>query len=471
MVKDPQEFREHLHFDSDIEKALLGVCLLEKNAYGSIRGIVDKNCFYYDSHRAVFEAIDAMWTSNLPIDILTVVNYIGRSRAALPGVDFLGRFVSQLTNAVVSGTNVQYHAFKVKEMFLEREIVRIRHSTSPMDMDGLGKLLALQKEIEKAISVNVSYDWTDMDENVVELMKHMAKVEDLDIIGAPTGFSEIDLITSGFQEGTLTVIGARPSVGKTAFLVGMIIHQAGLKIPVGVVSLETPRLRITARMASNLSNIDFFKFYRNRFRDEAERAEAHSFLALLATLPVYISDNVDVTIDDIRAKVAHLIHKHGCKIIYIDYLQLVDTDESNKNTNREQQISRISRGCKKLSMEFHIPVILLAQLNREVEKSADKKPQLHHLRESGSIEQDADNVMFLHRDAKVGILLDEHGNSTERHGDVIIAKWRDGETRTFKIGFDGPKMKFHDLHEGETVYQHTRQNPWAGNNRLPHADD
>lgn len=450
------EFIEHFHYDRGIEEAILGVCMLETNNFGLIQGMLQKECFYYEAHQLIYEGIAEMWKENLPIDILTVVNYVIRKNITLPGVEYPGLFVTKLTNAVVSNAHTEYHALKLREMYCERELVRLRQSPSLSDKDPLAKIDALKEQLDKLSHIKITNDWKDMGTNVVELAAHMAKVKDLEIIGAPMGYRSIDLMTSGLQPGTLTIIGARPSVGKTAFMNGLILHQACLEWPVGVISLETPRLRLTARMASHITRTDFHKIYRNNFYEEKQRRDVYDGLSVLSSLPINISDKVDVNIDDIRAKAAQLIYKKKLKILYVDYLQLIEADETNRNINREQQISKISRGCKTMSMEFGIPVVLLAQLNREVEKSPDKKPQLHHLRESGSLEQDGDGVIFLHRDWKSGITQDEHGSSTEHHADVIIAKWRDGQVGTFKIGFDGPKMRFYDP---ETEYDNRQVLP------------
>jgi replicative DNA helicase len=170
----------------------------------------------------------------------------------------------------------------------------------------------------------------------------------------------------------------------------------------------------------------------------------------LSTLTIKISDKVGVNMGDIKAKIARLKQRNEVDILFIDYLQLIDTDGQDRNINREQEVSRISRGIKLAAKEFDIPIVVLCQLNRASEQSSDKKPKLHNLRESGSLEQDADGVIFIHRDWMSNIKTNENGDSTEGEADIIIAKWRDGETTEYKIGFNGPKMKFFELEETQT---------------------
>lgn len=273
----------------------------------------------------------------------------------------------------------------------------------------------------------------------------MDNVKDKDLIGVPTGFSRIDSITGGFIGSQLIILAARPSVGKSALLNAMVLNAAENNFKVGIISLEMPTLQMAARMGSVLSEIDFFKIFRNRIYDEQERDKVYHGLEKLANLPIKITDSTGVSVSDIRAKVAQLKQRNEIDILFIDYLQLVDGEGGNRNYNREQEVSKMSRGLKIMAMEYNIPVVVLAQLNRESEKATDKKPKLHHLRESGGIEQDADIVMLLHRDFKSGVLFDKDGNSTENEADLILAKTRNGETPEIKIGFNPSQMKFYDL--------------------------
>lgn len=441
MAKDiTDQFINLLHYNKDFEKAVLGACLLEVNAFGQIQGILNKNCFYYSDHQEVYAAISAMWQANFKIDILTVVDFLAHEGSKIPLMPFV---VTELTNAVVSSSNMEYHAFRLKEMFCEREIIRIKHQPFAKNQDALDKIQAWQTQLNDLTRLKVVNDWSSMEDVVMKLMAHMEKVKDRDLIGSAMGYRDLDLITGGLVPGNLYVIGARPSVGKSAFLNGLALEQAANGENVGIISLEMPKVQLGARMGAHIAGVDFQRIYRNNFLEQRQRDEVYKKLGELASFPIFISDKVGVNVLDIKAKAAQLIYKKQLSILYIDYLQLVEPGDNN--SNREQQVSQISRALKLMAMDFNIPVIILAQLNRETEKNSDKKPQLHNLRESGSIEQDADGVMFLHRDWKVGITENEDHSTTEFEADLIVAKWRNGEIKSFKIGWDPPKMRFYDL--------------------------
>jgi replicative DNA helicase len=440
-------FKEHVHFDKDIEGAVLGAFLLEKHAYARTRGILTADCFYISENKVVFDVITEMWEQSYPIDIFTVMSKIARSgKSVVNGVDTMTPYyITRLTNCVVSTANLEVHALILRQLYAEREFVRIRNLPNDTSDDVLDRTRKMQDELFKITQIKVTNDWKDISEVVVELHEHMDNVKDKEIIGVPTGFSDFDLVTSGFCEGQLIILAARPSVGKSAFLGSLCLHAANIGKHVGIISLEMSNSEIGARFGSLVSDTEFYKIFRNKFEEDREREHVHRMLNELAEKNIKISDSTNVSINDIRAKVSNLQSKGQLDILFVDYLQLLETDESDKSYSREQEVSKMSRGFKLMAREFKIPIVVLAQLNRESEKAGNKKPQLHHLRESGSIEQDADGVVFLHRDFKSGILVNAQGQSTEHEADLIIAKWRNGELKEIKIGFEGAKMKFYDM--------------------------
>lgn len=437
------EFKEFLHYDRQMESAVLGCLLLEKFTYERVMGILTVESFYMDANKTVYQAIKNMWDKQLPIDLLTVCQYIVRTL----GIDKLNGdntpyYLTRLTNMVCGSTHLEYHSFLIRQLYAEREMVKIKYG-SMGEGDVLERSKRMQDELLKLSQFKITNDWEDMVDGVMELHKHMDNVKDKDLIGVPTGFSKVDAITGGFCGSQVIIIAARPSVGKSALLNAMVLNAAKQDFKVGIISLEMPTLQMTARMGSVLSETEFYKIYRNKIYDEQERDIVHNGLTELANLPIKITDKTGVNISDIRAKVAQLVNRRELDILFIDYLQLVDGESGNKNYNREQEVAKMSRGLKIMAMEYNIPIVVLAQLNREAAK--EKKPQLHHLRESGSIEQDADMVMFLHRDWKVGITQNEQGESTEYEADLILAKTRNGETPEIKIGFNPSQMRFYDL--------------------------
>lgn len=440
------EFKEFIHFDTAMESAILGACLLEKGAYGRIRGLITSDCFYLNSNRIIFEIITNFWEENRPIDLLILTQYLIRDKniEVLNGSNVPYYLVS-LTKDVVSTANLEYHSLIIRQLYAERELIKIKNSSNDNSTDVITRSENMRDELFKISQIKVSNDWHDMIDVVLKLHKHMDEVKDKDIIGVPTGFFKFDMVTGGLVKSDMIVLAARPSVGKSALLGAISIHAATENYKVGIISLEMSDIQIGARMGSLISDIDFYRIFRNKFEEEKERDALYQYLETLSNLPIKISDKTNVNINDIRAKVSQLISKDQIDILFVDYLQLLDSEEGKRNYNREQEVSKMSRGFKLMAKEFNIPIVVLAQLNRESEKSANKKPQLHHLRESGAIEQDADLVVFLHRDWKAGIKQNEDGSSTEFEADLIIAKGRNIETPEIKIGFNGPKMKFYDL--------------------------
>lgn len=457
---DIPQFKEYIHYDKGMEGAVLGACLLDKTAYGRVRGLLMKECFYLDGNKKIYEVLTEMWEKNYPIDILTVVQYLVRDKC----IDVLESFntpyyVTRLTNSVVSTANLEYHALLIRQLYAERELFKIRYTPNEYGTDILSRTEKMRDELFKLTQIKVVDDWADMVDIVLKLHKHMDLVKGKDIIGIPTGFYKFDMVTGGLCNSDMIVIAARPSVGKSAFLGGIAVHAAQKGFKVGIVSLEMSDVQLGARMTSLVSDMEFYKIFRNKMADDEERDRLYVHLETLSNLPIKISEKTSVNINDIRAKVGQLIYKKEIDIVFIDYLQLVESVEGNRNYNREQEVAKMSRGLKLMAKEFDIPVVVLAQLNREAEKMGDKKPKLHHLRESGAIEQDADLVVFLHRDFQSGITQNEQGGSTEFEADLIVAKGRNIEKPDIKIGFNGPKMKFYDL-EIQPSFTQTNQQTW-----------
>lgn len=429
-----------------MERAVLGVCMLERDAFGKIYSIVDRECFYHEGHQLVFDAIREMYTGGSQIDILTVVDHLVRLKGhhQITGVN-TGYFVAELTNHVVSGAHVEFHSNILKSMWMEREIIKLTHGGTKMDGSTRQKLYDIQAKVQAIQSRTNETDWTDMSTLMVELYRHQEMMRQTGGVGLLTGLPTIDRKTGGLHPGHMVVVGARPSVGKSAFIGGIAMNMAKAGKTVGFLSLEMRNVELAGRLAAIDTQTDFNVLFRAMYRDEREMHAVYERIANhTAGLPIYVSDKTDVNITEIKAKAQKLKSMHGLDCLIIDYLQLIDAPEGF-NRSREQEISRISRGCKIMAMEMEIPVVLLCQLNREVtkRKGEERYPQLSDIRESGSIEQDADVVLFLHRDYMTGITQDEHGNSTEFQADLVVRKWRNCDTNyTVPMDFDGPKMLF-----------------------------
>lgn len=438
-------FENNIHYSTNFERAILGICLMEKDAFARIYGVVDKETFYHDSHQVVFETLKTMFEQSIPIDILTVIDQLFRFKGLkeINGTN-TDYFITSLTNDIVSSAHLEYHCHVVKTMWTEREIIKLTHSGQPKG-DVRKQIYELQTKLQSLQSKNTEDEWQDMSELMVKLYQHQEEIKKTGGVGIATGINTIDRENGGFQPGQMIVIGARPSVGKSA-LAGMIaLDMAAKGKRVGIISLEMSNTEIAARLASIDTQTDFHVLYRGLYRDEHQTQVVYKRIASTTSqLPIHVTDKTDVNMSEIKAKAQKLKAKHGLDCLMIDYLQLVEAGESY-NRSRENEIAKISRSCKVMAKDMNIPVILLCQLNREVtkRKGIDRYPQLSDLRESGSIEQDADVVMFLHRDYMNGLEVDEQGNSTENQADLVVRKWRNGKTNfIIPMDFDAPKMKF-----------------------------
>ncbi len=442
-------FTENIHFCKELEFAVLGAAMIEVDAMGRLYKLIDKDVFYYEGHSQVFDVMQKMWGNNERIDIVSVyLKLIKNGIKTIQNYD-TPWYVVEITKRVTSCACIEHHSVILKEMYIQREMKRITH-------DGIGEqtgyeaIVTIDKKIAKLKEKVVLDDFKGINETLMNLYTHMDSVKHKELTGITTGFDTLDRITGGLQAGGMYILAARPSVGKSAFMGKMVFNAAKKGFNVGVISLEMTDNQITARIASLATEIEYWRIYRSRLIDEEQADKFYRITEKVSKLPILISDKTGVDISEIKAKISRLRRKSKIDILYIDYLQLLDTDDKDRNSNREQQVSKISRGLKLLAKDYMIPIVVLAQLNRISEQMADKKPKLHNLRESGSLEQDADGVIFLHRDFMSGVKADNDGNTTEREADIIIAKWRDGEVTEYKIGFDGAKMKFFEFEENNS---------------------
>lgn len=446
LIREAGIFQKDRHYSQDFETAIIGICLLEKDAFSRTYGIVTEEHFYFNSSREVYKSMRWMYDNNIPIDLLTVCDYMVRKRGwgDLHGYT-VGQFLLMCTNHVCTSAHLEYWCHCIYEMWIEREIITLTLS-GPGEGNAREKIAALQTKLTMLTAGTGEKDWFDMAELMLELFKHREKMQTQGP-GLLTGLKRLDNTNGGFMNGDMIVLGARPSVGKSALLGLLAMNMACNGKSVGIISLEMSNAKIAGRLAALDADVDFATLYRGLAIDEKQQEQLYQRLAYhTANLPIKVSDKTQVSIPEIKAKAQKLKHKHGCDILFIDYLQLVDsTAAGGKNSNRENEVRQMSRGCKLMAKELDIPVVVLAQLNREVtvRKGDDRYPKLSDLRESGSIEQDADVVAFLHRDWMSGIQFKEDGSSTEREADLIIRKWRDGEPNLMiPLEFDPPRMKF-----------------------------
>lgn len=442
-----------LHYSKEFEAAVLGICLLEKSAFGRTYGLIDEKVFYQQDNKVIYSCLKEMYDKSIPIDLLTVWNRLIESGVELicknsvttnPSAG-IAYYLTRLTNEVVSSAHLEYHCHVLKKMWQKRELETITRSGIDPTGNERTQAFEINARIQEILGDEIKKDWHSMDELMFDLFKHQEQLRTGEKQFVPTGFKLIDRLNGGFSAGQLIIIGARPSVGKSALMNKIAFTAAAKEKTVGIVSLEMDNTQIAARLASIDTQTSFGTIYRDLFNDENERKTYYDRISKhTINYPIFVTDKTKVDVNEIKAKAIKLKHQKGLDILFVDYLQLVDSPV-NKNYMREQEVARISRGMKLLAMELEIPVVVLCQLNRSVtsRKGKDRYPQLSDLRESGAIEQDADIVMMLHRDWMSGYEVHpDTGNSTEFDADLLGVKWRNGATFHLGLDFNPPLMKF-----------------------------
>jgi replicative DNA helicase len=436
---------EGIHYSKDFEAAVLGICLLEKTAFDRTHGLIDGRSFYFEDNQAIYQAMSEMKATSAPIDLLTVWQWMIEKGTTLHAGEIRWYF-SQLTMNVVSSEHLEYHCTQLKKMWRKRELEIITQSGIDPYQDERKQAFQVNEKINEILSGQVDQDWQGMDELMINLFRHQEEIKAGTKKLITTGFHGIDRLNGGFWGGQLIVLGARPSVGKSALMGKMAISMAKAGKSVGIISLEMNNTEIAGRLASIETNTDFSVIYRNLFQDENQARSFYDKIGRVASsLPIYVSDKTQVDVSEIRSKATKLKRSRGLDFLMVDYLQLIETTSTNRNYNREQEVSKLSRGLKVLAMELDIPVMILCQLNREStkRKGNDRYPKLADLRESGAIEQDADAVLMLHRDWMADVAINPvTGGTTEFSADLFGLKWRSGAQFHLELEFNPTLMKF-----------------------------
>jgi replicative DNA helicase len=426
----------------ELEEAVLGAIMLEKSAFDAVVEILKPECFYVESHQRIFKAMQGLATKSMPIDLLTVVEELrSREELEITGGPY---FVTKLTNAVVSAANIEAHSRIILQKFIQRELIRISGEIIGDAYEDATDVFDLLDEAEsKLFEITNNHLRKNFDSIDTVLVKTIQRIEDMrnrheDITGVPTGFASLDRITYGWQTTDLIILAARPSVGKTAFALNLARNaalHATKPTAVAFFSLEMSSGQLVQRILSAESEIWLEKISRGKMEEHEMQQLYKKGIQRLSNAPIFIDDTAALNIFELRAKCRRLKNKHNVGLIIIDYLQLMSGTGENRNSNREQEISRISRDLKGLAKELQVPIVALSQLSREVEKrkEGNKMPQLSDLRESGAIEQDADVVMFLYRPEYYDITANEFGESNKGETHVRIAKHRNGSLETIKL--------------------------------------
>ncbi len=432
----------------DVEEAVLGALMLERDAYVTIADILDTDSFYKDEHRKIYEAIKYLSTHEKPVDLLMVTQEL-KNRNEL---DEIGGplYITQLTSRVASAAHLEFHARIIAQKYIQRELIRVSSEIqvkaydSNMDVDDL--IDFSETALFKVAEGNIKKETLPIKPILKEaaMLIELASQREDGLSGTPSGFVALDRITSGWQKTDLIIIAARPAMGKTAFVLSMARNMAvEHKAPVGVFSLEMSSIQLANRLLAAETEFGSDKIKNGRLADW-EWEHFNRKLNVLEEAPLFVDDTPALSIFEFRAKCRRLKMQHDIGCVVVDYLQLM-TAGGDSRGSREQEVSLISRSLKAIAKELDIPIIALSQLNRSVESREGKRPQLSDLRESGAIEQDADLVLFIHRPEYYGITEDENGNSLLGVAEIIIAKHRNGSIGDVQLAFKKQQVKFCDL--------------------------
>ncbi|MAO32501.1 MAG: replicative DNA helicase [Crocinitomicaceae bacterium] len=434
----------------DVEQTVLGALMLEKNAISKAIDILKPESFYDPKHQYIYSAIRELFASTNPVDLITVTSYLKKEGdlQAAGGASY----ISQLTSRVASSANIEFHSRIIAEKHIKRELIRMSSEVIQESYDDTQDVFDVLSNAEgslfKIAENNTGKQVQNMQSVVREAIEEIEKASKNSdgISGIPTGFMDLDKITSGFQKSDMIVLAGRPAMGKTAFVLSMARNTAvDHGKAVAFFSLEMSSVQLVKRLIASEARLDADKLRKGNLRED-EYQQLHTRISKLAEAPIFIDDTAGLSIFDLRAKCRRLKMQHNIEMVVIDYLQLMSAKDGKGSGNREQEISTISRSIKEIAKELNIPIIALAQLSRSVEtRGGDKRPILSDLRESGAIEQDADIVGFLYRPEYYGFTTDEDNNSNHGIGEVIIAKHRNGSTGNIKLRFVPEYAKFENL--------------------------
>lgn len=435
---------------------MLGALMLEKDAYSVISDLLKPDSFYERKNQIIYQAIQELAVDQKPVDMLTVYNKL-EQMGQLEAVG--GSFhLANLTSRIGSAANIEYHAKIVAQKALARQLINYAGKIEASAFDETTDIDVLMQQAEGELFQlsrhNIKKETQQIDPVIhesIEKIKEASKRAE-GISGLPTGFHELDAMTSGWQNTDLVIIAARPAMGKTAFALSMVKNMAvNYNIPIGMFSLEMSNLQLVNRLIQNTCEIAGEKIKSGRLTNE-EWLQLTSRVSELEGAPIFVDDTPSLSVFELRTKARRLVKEHGVKCIMIDYLQLMNASGMQFGS-REQEVSKISQSLKGLAKELNIPILALSQLNRGVEnrQGGGQRPQLSDLRESGSIEQDADMVCFIHRPEYYKIYEDEKGNDLRGLAEIIIAKHRSGSVGDVRLRFRGEFVRFENRDDQTSI--------------------
>ncbi len=431
--------------NNEAEQATLGSVLLDGEALERVIPIIREKDFYRAAHRKVFESIIKLYDRGEAIDLITLTDEL-RASGNLHACGGPG-YISQLTSAVPTSANVEYYARIVREASIRRRLLRIAAEITADAQDESQEVRVIVDEAEKRIfeigEEHAEDAIKDIKKVVTQTVRAIERLHNShdDYTGVPSGFAELDRMLSGFQDSDFVVVGARPGMGKTALALTMAANMSVHKqVPVGFFSLEMSDQAIMQRLLAMESRTPSQKIRTGNLRP-ADLASLMEAASQIYDAPLYISDTPSLKLLDLRAIARRMVSRSGVKIIFVDYITLVGAEDTS--APRHEQIAEISRSLKAMARELQIPIVALSQVSRDAE---GKQPTLANIRESGSIEQDADVVLLLHRNRATG--RREADASPQAETELIIAKQRNGPVGTITIAFIEEYTKFEALERG-----------------------
>jgi replicative DNA helicase len=440
----------------DLEEAVLGAIMVERDAVIAVLDILKAESFYKEVHQKIYRTIVDISMNEEPIDILTVTEEL-KKRGEL---DEIGgpAYITHLTGRVASAAHLEFHARIVAQKYIQRELIRVtseiqaRAYDESRDVDEL--LDFSEQSLFEIAEGNIKKETAKINtliKEAIHQIEEASKRED-SLSGVPSGYTKLDRMTSGWQNSDLVIIAARPSMGKTAFVLSMTRNMAvEHHRPIAFFSLEMSSIQLVNRLIVAETELPSDRI-RNGRLERWEWEQLDYKIKSLVEAPIFIDDTPAISVFELRAKCRRLKNLYNVELIIIDYLQLM-TGPPETRGNREQEVSSISRTLKGIAKELNVPIIALSQLNRSVElRAGNKRPQLSDLRESGAIEQDADLVLFIHRPEKYGIDQDEDGNSWKGLAEILVAKHRNGAIGDVVLKFQDEFAKFSDLEVVDPIF-------------------
>jgi replicative DNA helicase len=435
----------------EAESSVLGGLLLDNGAWDRVGDLLVDNDFYRHEHKLIYAAIGALINASKPADVITVNEYL-QNQGKADEMGGLG-YLNSLAQYVPSASNIRRYAEIVRERSILRKLVSASDEIATNAFNPQGKAIdrILDEAEQKIFNIGeegsrMKQGFQSMDTLVVELLDRVQEMADNpnDITGVPTGFYDLDRMTSGLQPGDMVVLAARPSMGKTAFAINIAEHVAlNEGLPVAVFSMEMGASQLAVRVVGSIGRIDQGHLRTGKLSDD-EWPRLTEAIEKLRTVSLHIDETPGLTPSELRANARRLARQCGkLGLIVVDYLQLMSGSGGSGGDNRATELGEISRGLKMLAKELQCPVIALSQLNRSVEQRTDKRPMMSDLRESGAIEQDADIIMFIYRD-------DYYNKDSKEPGvaEIIIGKQRNGPTGTVKLTFLKNLTRFESLASG-----------------------